>query len=169
MKVQLQSQMSSQVKLLRARFDALAPRERAMVLAAIVVVALALVWLIAIGPALATLRTAGDQRRAIDAQLQRMAALRTQAQAMQSQPKQSRDEAVRQLEQTVRQRLGASARMTIQGDRVTVALTGTPPDVLAQWLAQARTAAHAMPGEAHITRNAGGLWEGSLVLLLPGA
>jgi general secretion pathway protein M len=161
--------MNAQAEMLRARFKALAPREKLMVLAAAVVVAVAIVWLVAIGPALSTLRTSDEQRRALDAQLQRMVALKTQAQAMQSQPKPSRDEAMRQLEQSVRQRLGTAGRMVIAGDRVTVTLAGTPADALAQWLAQARTAAHALPGEAHLTRNASGLWEGSLVLILPRA
>ena len=159
--------MSAKLQAIKVRFNALAPREKLMVIAATAVVALALVWLIAIGPALSTLRTADSQRRAIDTQLQHMAALRTQAQAMQSQPKQDRDEAMRQLEQSVRQRLGTSGRMVISGDRVTVTLTGTQADALAQWLVQARTAAHTLPGEAHLTRNASGLWEGSLVLILP--
>ncbi|MFN2581276.1 MAG: type II secretion system protein GspM [Candidatus Dormibacteria bacterium] len=159
--------MNAQLQALRARFNALASREKLMVIAAAAVIVLALVWLVAVGPALSTLGTADQQRRSIDAQLQRMAEMRTQAQAMQSQPKQSREEAMRQLENSVRQRLGTSARVMISGDRVTVTLTGTPADALAQWLAQARTAAHSLPGEAHLTRNASGLWEGNLVLILP--
>lgn len=159
--------MKAQVQTLKVRWTALAPREKLMVAAAAAVIALATVWLVAIGPALSTLHSADEQRVALDSQLQRMAALRTQAQALQSQPKQNREEALRQLEQTVVQRLGTSGRMTIAGDRVTITLTGTPADSLAQWLAQARVAAHAVPGEAHLTRNAGGQWEGSLVLSLP--
>jgi len=159
--------VNPQVQMLRTRFNTLAPREKLMVLAAGVVIAVAIVWMIAIGPALATLRTAEQQRRSLDTELQRMVALKAEAQAMQSQPKQSRDEAMRQLEQSVKLRLGASGRMVIQGDRVSLTLTGTPADAFAQWLSQARTAAHVLPGEAHLTRNASGLWEGTLVLILP--
>ena len=159
--------MNPQLQALRARFNALAPREKLMVLAASVVVALGLVWAIAIGPALSTLHSADAQRRSLDEQLQRMVGLKAQAQALQSQPKPNRDEAVRQLEQSVRQRLGPAVRIAISGDRVTVTLTGTPADALAQWLSQARTAARTLPGEAHLTRNASGLWEGNLVLVLP--
>jgi general secretion pathway protein M len=126
-----------------------------------------LAWLIAIGPALATLRTAEEQHRALDAQLQRMRGLQAQAQALQSQPKQSHEEALRLLELSVRQRLGTSARLVIAGERATITLTGTPPDSLAQWLTQARVSARALPGEARIYRNTGGLWEGTLVLALP--
>jgi general secretion pathway protein M len=159
--------MNAQVQQLRARFNALASREKLMVAGAALVIVLAIVWLVAVGPALATLRTAGQQRRTLDVQLQRMVALKAQAQSLQSQPKANRDEALRQLEQSVRQRLGTAGRMTVSGDRVTVALTGVAGDALAQWLAQARSAAHTLPSDAHLTRNASGQWEGTLVLVLP--
>jgi general secretion pathway protein M len=48
-----------------------------------------------------------------------------------------------------------------------VTLTGTGADALAQWLTQARVNARALPGEAHLSRNAAGMWEGTLVLTLP--
>src|SRR5512133_2585960 len=153
--------------LLKERWLALRPREQAMVAAAAVVVAVALVWLVALGPALATLRTAEAQHRAADAQLQQMRGLQAQAQALQSQPKQNHDEALRQLESSVRQRLGTTARMSVVGDRVTMTLSATPPEALAQWLTQARVDAHALPSDAHLTRNAAGQWDGTVVLTLP--
>lgn len=159
--------MNPQLEAWRARWRLLAPREKLMVAAAAAVIALVLVWLAAIGPALSTLRSSDAQRAQLDAQLQRMIALRGEAQGMQSQPRLGREEALRQLELAVRQRLGTNGRITVAGDRVTVTLTGTPADALAQWLAQARTAARALPGEARLTRNAAGLWEGSVVLALP--
>ena len=153
--------------MLKARWEALRPREQAMVAIAAAVVALALVWFVALGPALATLRSAEEQRRALDAQLQNMRALQAQAQTLQSQPKLGHDEALRLLEQSVRQRLGTTARMVIAGERVNITLSGTAPDALAQWLTQARVDARALPGEARLSRNASGLWEGTLVLTLP--
>jgi general secretion pathway protein M len=157
----------SGASLLRTRWDGLAPREKVLVAGAAAVVAAALVWMVALGPALATLRTADEQHRALDAQLQRMRALQLQAQAMQSQPKQDRDAALRQLDQSVKQRLGNSARLVVAGDRATVTLSGTQPDALAQWLTQARVSAHALPSEAHLHRNSSGMWEGTLALTLP--
>lgn len=159
--------MNAQLQQWRARFGALASREKMMVAGAALVIVLALVWLVAIGPALGTLRGAEQQRRTLDMQMQHMAALKTQAQSLQSQPKPNRDEALRQLEQSVRQRLGTAGRTTVSGDRVTVALAGVPADALAQWLAQARSAAHTLPSDAHLTRNASGQWEGTVVLILP--
>jgi general secretion pathway protein M len=153
--------------MLKARWDSMRPREQAMVAAAAAVVAVALVWLVALGPALSTLRSAETQRRALDTQLQHMRSLQAQAQALQSQPKMSYAEALRLLEQSVQQRLGATARMVVAGERVNITLTGTAPDALAQWLTQARVNARALPSEARLQRNPAGLWEGTLVLTLP--
>jgi general secretion pathway protein M len=152
---------------LRARWQALAPREQALVAAAGVLVALALLWWIALGPALGTLRSAEEQHRTLDAQLLHMRRLQAQARAMQSQPRQGQEESLRQLEAAIRQQLGLSARYAIAGDRVTVTLANTPAAALAQWLAQVRTNARAIPGEARLTRNAAGGWDGTLVLTLP--
>ena len=152
---------------LRARWAGLAPREQALVAAAAALVLLALLWWLAIGPAVATLRSAESQHRALDAQLQQMRRLQAQVRAMQAQPKLNHDEAMRQLEAAIRQQLGTSARYAIAGDRVTITLTNTPAQALAQWLSQVRTNARAIPGEARLARNASGGWDGSLVLTLP--
>lgn len=151
----------------QTRWEALAPREKLLSAAAAGLVLLALLWWVVLGPALAVLRTADAQHRALDAQLQRMRGLQAQAQALQSQPRQSHDESLRLLETSVRQRLGTSARMQIAGDRVTLTLTATPADALAQWLTQARVNARALPSEARLTRNPAGAWDGTLVLTLP--
>ena len=130
-------------------------------------VGLALLWWVALAPAVATLLAADSQHRELDAQLQRMQRLRTDAKAMQAQPRQSQEEAMRQLETAIRQQLGVSARYSIAGDRVTVTLANTPAPALAQWLSQVRGNARALPGEAKLARNAAGGWDGSLVLALP--
>jgi general secretion pathway protein M len=152
---------------LRQRWAALAPREQAMVGAAALVVGLALVWWIALGPAIATLRSADAQHHALDIQLQQMRRLQAQARAMQSQPRQSHDDAMRQLESAIHDQLGVSARYTIAGERVTISLVNTPADGLARWLTQVRSNARALPGEARLTRNASGGWDGTLVVTLP--
>ena len=152
---------------LAARWAALAPREKLLVGTAAAVVGVAVLWWVGLAPALQTLRTAPEQHRALDAQLQRMQALQAQAQTLQAQPKQGYDEALRALELTIRQRLGTTARYSIGGDRVTVTLTAAAPDTLAQWLTQARVNARALPAEARLVRNAAGQWDGTLVMTLP--
>jgi general secretion pathway protein M len=152
---------------LRTRWAGLAPRERALGGGAAALVAVALLWWVALAPALGTLRSADAQHRALDNQLQHMRRLQLQARAMQSQPRQNHDDAMRQLEAAIRQQLGVSARYSIAGERVTITLTNTPAQALAQWLTQVRTNARAIPGEARLTRNAAGGWDGTLVLTLP--
>ncbi len=152
---------------LRARWQRLAPREKVLVATTSAIVVLALLWLVAIRPALGVLRSAEEQHRALDAQLQQMTTLQEQARTLQAQPKIGHDEATRLLERSLRDRLGTSARLAISGDRATVTLTGTPADALARWLTQSRVDARALPGEARLQRNAAGLWEGTLVLSLP--
>jgi general secretion pathway protein M len=155
------------VSALAARWKALAPREQALVGAAGAIVALALLWWIALAPALSTLRQAESQHRALDAQLARMRGLQAQAQALQSQPRAGYDESLRLLETSVRQQLGVSARIVVSGERVTLTLTNTPAESLAQWLTQARVNARALPSEARLSRTQAGQWEGTLVLTLP--
>ena len=153
---------------LQAMWDQLAGRERLAVSLAAGVVCLALLWWLALAPALLTLRTAPAQHRALDASLEQMRAVQQQVQSMRGQAKLAPDDALRTLELTVRRRLGAAVRFTVVADRATIALEGTAPEVLADLLMQARVNARAVPLEARLTRNAAGTWDGSLVLQLSG-
>jgi general secretion pathway protein M len=138
----------------RARWQALDVREQSMVRTAALVIGAALFWWIGIAPALNTLKEARAQQRTLAADLEKMQRLRAQAQAIQSQPKMDRAESVRALEALVKQRLGASAQLSVIGDRATVTLRNTPAGELAQWLSQARVNARAVPNEVRLTRSA---------------
>ena len=171
---------------LQQRWKALAPREQNLVLAASAIVALALLWWVALAPALKTLRTAPARHAALDAQLQRMQSLQAEALQLQAAPRGTPGDAVGRLRASLTQRLGATAQLSLVGDRATIALKGAPADALAQWLAQARSNALAVPVEARLTRSAlaaagatppatlgnapaaaAPRWDGSLVLALP--
>ena len=170
---------------LQARWKALAPREQNLILAAGTVVALALLWWVALAPAPNTLRTAPARHAALDAQLQRMQNLQAEALQLQAAPRSAPGNAVASLRSALTERLGATAQLSLVGDRATVTLKGAPADALAQWLAQARSNALAVPVEARLTRspaaaapapatNLGNVpaaaaprWDGSLVLALP--
>ena len=151
----------------------LAPRERRLLLLAASVVGLALLWWLALAPALATLRQAETQRAALDAQWQRMQALQAEAEALKASPRMAHDEALRALEGSVKQRLGAGAQLTVVGDRANLTLKDTPAVELTAWLAEARVDARAVPLEARLTRAAGATagrgvhWSGTLSLGLP--
>ena len=154
---------------IQAWWDALAARERALVAGAALLVGLALLWWVAVAPALTTLRTADAQHQALDAQLQTMRALQAEAQALQSQPKVRQDEALRALEASVKP-LGGTAQLGVVGDRATVTLRGATADAVAQWLVQARINARAVPVEARLARRVvvgPATWDGTVVLNLP--
>ena len=175
---------------LRARWQALAPREQTLVLAAGGLVAFALLWWLAVAPALSTLRAAPARHAELASQLQRMQGLRAEAQQLQSAPRNTRGDSVGALRTALTQRLGNTAQLNVVGDRATVTLKGAPADALAQWLAQARSNARAAPVEARLTRSAAPAgsapnapapvklgnaatamprWDGTLVLALPPA
>lgn len=150
-----------------AAWQQLAVREKLLVAGAAALLLLALAWGLAVAPAWSVARSAGARHLELDTQLARMRALQQQAQALKAQPRQGYEESLRLLEASVRERLGTTARMVVAGERVTLTLAGTPPDVLAAWLSQARVNARAVPSEARLTRAAAGGWDGTLVLTLP--
>lgn len=176
------------LEFLEARWQAwwpeLEPREQRMILIAAALVALALAWWLALAPALGTLAAAPAEHARLDAQLQQMTALQRQAKALQSQPRANRDDAMRALEASVRQNLGANAQLqgAGAGENVTIALRAAPADALAELFTQARSNARAVPREVHLTRSAQQTgaappgaasgpprvrWDGTLVMGLP--
>jgi len=164
------SSPSTSLSAWRTHWQGLAPRERHLVRAAAALVALALLWWLALAPALHTLRHAPERHARLDSQWQAMQALQAEAQQLQKAPRLSSDAAARALQASVTEHLGSSARLNITSDRATVTLQGTPASALAPWLAQARANAHAITQEARLVRNASTdspRWDGTVVLALP--
>jgi len=151
----------------QARWTQLPPREKNLLKLAAALVLAAGLWQLVLAPAVATLRSADAQARALDAQLQHMKALQTRAQSLQGQPAIGFEEAQRALDLATRQALGATAQLNVAGDRVSVTLKGASADALAQWLAQARLNARSVPLEARLIRAGSGSWNGVLVMSLP--
>ena len=148
-----------------ARWQALSPLEQRGVSVLGALLAVLLLWSIAIAPALNTLQDSDNRRAHIDQQQAHMLALQAQAQTLQTRTPLARDEALRNLQGLTP---GAQMQLNVQGDRVTVQLKAVPAATLANWLAQARSQAQALPVEAHLTRgNTAMTWDGSLVLSLP--
>ena len=160
---------------LRARWQALSPREQRGVSVLGALVGVVLFWAITIAPALNTLRDSDNRRAQIGQQQAHMLALQAQAKALQTRTPLSRDEALRTLQGLTP---NAQMQLNVQGDRVAVQLKAVPAPTLANWLAQVRSQAQALPVEAHLTRsNTTGTapaatspvvaWDGSVVLRLP--
>ncbi len=147
------------------RWQALSPREQRGFSLLGALLAVLLFWLIAIAPALNTLRGSDHRRAQIGQQHAHMLALQAQAQALQTRTPISREEALRNLQGLTP---GAQMQLNVQGDRVMVQLKAVPAAALASWLTQARSQAQALPVEAHLTRsNTAMTWDGSLVMSLP--
>ncbi len=149
----------------RARWRANSPREQRLLLGALALVVGALLWWVALAPALATLKSAEARQRVLDGQWSQMQRLQTQAQALQAQPPLAPTVARGLLDASLKT-LGGTAQMTVVGERATVTLKATSPDALAQWLAQVRLNVRTAPSEARLVRNAAGTWDGTLVLTL---
>ncbi|MEO8542753.1 MAG: type II secretion system protein GspM [Burkholderiaceae bacterium] len=147
-------------------WSGLAARERRLVLLALGMVLLALTWALVLAPALRTARAAPAQSDRLDQQLQVMQAMAAQARDLKGRPVVRREDALRVLQSTLAQRLGAGAQLTPAGERVTVTLSGVAPELLAPWLGQARSAARVVVVQARLNRGSAG-WDGSIVLQLP--
>lgn len=137
-----------------ARWSKFAPRERRLLSAAAAVVGLGIFWMIAVQPALRTLREAPTQIQALDSQLQQMQRLAGETQLLRAAPQVSPGQAESALRGAT-DRLGNAARLNLQGDRATVTLTAVPGEVLAAWLGEVRSAARARVLEAQLSRGGG--------------
>jgi general secretion pathway protein M len=140
--------------------------ERRLILTATWLIVAALLWWLAIAPALKTLKEAPAQHRALDTQLQNMRTLSAEAKNLQSQPKLGLDDAQKALQSTVTQRFGATAQLNLTGERASLTLKNASAQELALWLTQARVNARALPSEAKLNR-LGDVWDGTMVLTLP--
>ena len=161
---------------LRARWSRLDSRDQTLVRLALLLVLATLLWLFSVAPSLATLQSADAQARSLAAQLQRMQAMEAQAQALQKLPVLGFDDAVRALTAATLQTLGATAQISVAGDRASVTLKAASADALAEWLTQARLNARSLPLEARLVRApaaaapaaaGAAAWNGVLVMGLP--
>ena len=160
---------------LRARWSRLASRDKSLARLALLLVLATLLWLFSVAPSLATLRSADAEVKTLNAQLQRMQAMQAQAQALQKLPALGFDDAVRALTAATKQTLGATAQLSVAGDRASVTLKAASADALAEWLTQARLNARSLPLEARLVRApaaapaaaGAAAWNGVLVMGLP--
>lgn len=152
---------------LRQWWSQRAPREQRMLSVALALVGVALLWWLGVAPALRSLHQWEAQAPQLQAQLQTMRSLQTEAQGLQAQPVLSTAAAQQALQSTLGA-LDGSGGLVVQGTLATVTLRGTSPQALAQWLARVRTEARLAPSQATLSRDAKGGWNGTLQLPLPG-
>lgn len=147
---------------LRARWTALAARERTGLTAAAVLIGALLLWSVAIQPAWRTLREAPARIDQQGAQLQRLNRLAAEATELRSIAPVSSAQASAALQGTMARFAGRST-LQWQGELATVAVNGLSGDELRDWLAEVRSAARMRATEVQLTRGAQG-YTGTLVL-----
>lgn len=144
-----------------------APRERQLIVAMGVALALLAIWLIALQPALRTLRETPAELDRLELQLQQMQIAGLESEALRAAspvPPAQAAEALR----AATERLGSKARLVVQGDRATLSFTGLPFEGLRAWLGEARSGARARPVEAQLLKAASG-YSGSISVTLAGS
>jgi len=159
--------LSTRLAPLRAWWRALSARDRRLLRVVIAVLLVAGLWLLAVQPALQTLRSAPAALDAAEAQLQAMQRLAAEAGELRATPPVNPEQAAAAL-QAATARLGEVGRLSLQGDRAVLTLNGVSTGALRDWLAEARSGARARPVEASLMRGAQG-FSGTLVLAIGGA
>ena len=149
---------------LAARYAKLDARERQMVVVIGLALGFLVVWLILVRPAWATLDDAPALRAQADAQLLQMQAISNEAKQLRGLPPVPQSVA-EQVLKAATDGLDGKAKLSIQGDRAVLSLTGANGEDLRKWLIQARGGARARPVEASLTR-AGDGYNGTLVVVI---
>lgn len=145
-----------------AWWKGLATREQRLLAAAAGLVALALLWTVAVQPAWRTIRSAPVQQAALDRQWAQMQSLAAEVATLRAAPAVTPAQAQAAL-QSAAEQLGERARLVPGPDRATLTLTGLPPGQLGAWLVEVRRTARARPLEANLQRGPDG-FSGTLVL-----
>lgn len=157
--------VTSALGALEQRWSALTPRDRVLVTMAAVVFVAYLVWAVALGPALSTLRRAPAELAALQAQEQQMLALAQATKSLRAVAPVAPGVAAQAL-QSATARLGAQARLVLQGDRAVLTLQATPAPQLVAWLGEIRAGARARVTEATLTQAGPGAYSGSITLAI---
>jgi general secretion pathway protein M len=149
----------------QTKWSAMAVRERQLITAAAWLAGVALLVLVGIRPAWRSLNETPMQLREVDAQLDQMRRWADEAQALRQRPPVPPVQAEAALRAST-ERLGSTARLTLQGDRATVFLTAVSGEALATWLDEVRAGARAKPLEAALQQTDPGHYSGSITLAL---
>ena len=152
---------------LRARYSKLDARERQMVVIIGAAVSFLIVWLALVRPALNTLDAAPALRAQADAQLLQMQAISNEAKQLRALPPVPPSVA-EQVLKSATDELGGKAKISVQGDRATLSVTGINGEELRKWLIQARGGARARPIEANLVRSGDG-YNGTLIVAIGNA
>ena len=143
-----------------------APRERQLIAACAFALAVLVVWLIAVRPALATLHETPAELDRLDLQWQQMQIAAMESATLRSAspvPPAQAAEALR----AATERLGGKGKIAFQGDRAVLTFSGIAFEALRNWLGEVRSAARARPIEAQLLKGPSG-YSGSISITMAG-
>jgi general secretion pathway protein M len=150
----------------RAWWGALPGRDRRLLQLAATVLLLYLLWAVGVQPAWRTLARAPTELDTLEAQLQTMQHLASEANQLRSAPPVTHDQAVAALHSAT-DRLGDQGHLSMQGDRAVLTVTGAGATALRSWLGEARSGARARPVQVTLTRASKG-YNGTIVVAFGG-
>ena len=153
---------------LKARWAAMAPRERRMLTVMAWLLGITLVLLLGVRPAWKTLQQTPVQLREVNAVLEDMQRQAAEVKTLRQMPVVPPAQAEAAL-RSATERLGEGAKIRVLPDRTVVTLTKVAGADLAQWLAEARANARARPVEANFAQIEPGVYSGTISVVLPGA
>lgn len=157
--------LKDQLAPLIAKWQALAPRERQMLVGMSWAMGLVLVFMVGVRPAWRTLQQAPVQLQEVNTILDDMRKQSEEVKAMRAQPPVPPAQAQAAL-QSATERLGEGAHLRIQTDRAVVTLNKVSGAQLAQWLTEVRSSARVRPLEANLTQVSTGVYSGSVTVAL---
>jgi general secretion pathway protein M len=143
-----------------------ATREQRLLGAAATLLVLALLWVLALAPALKTLRQHDARAAQLQATLSHMQGLEAQAKLLQGRSSMGGAAAQQALQTHTVSLLGKQADIAARNGGASVTLRSVSPQALGRWLATVRTEAHVQVLQSRLQRGAEG-WSGSLQLRLP--
>jgi len=147
------------------KFAQLSPREQTGIRWALVLLGGAVLWFVAIAPALHVWQKSQSQLSVLAQQHADMLALQAQAKEWQSRNALSTEGSAQML-QSLCANLGEKVKCNRQAQRMKVDVKGVSPQALAQAWTQARSQAQAVLLETHLQRQ-GDAWDGQWIWTLP--
>ena len=151
---------------LRATWRQLPPREQRLVWLMAALLGGLLLWLLALQPAWRTVRDAPAQISALESQLQAMQRAAGEARELRAAPALTSAQSAEGLS-AASARLGDKGKLSLQGERAVLTLSGVSSQQLRAWLAEARSGARARPVEAQLMRGPQG-YSGTVIVAVGG-
>lgn len=144
-----------------------APRERQLILAMVVALAVLVVWLLGVRPALRTLGETPVELDRLDRQWQQMQSAALESESLRSASPVAPAQAAEALKSAT-ERLGGKGKLVVQGERATLNFTAVPFEALRAWLLEARSGARARPVEAQMLKAQSG-YSGTISVVFAGS